>query len=67
MVCDGDLEESMTSCIFIVTPDVVGLGLPSDNNFQPITRFVSIALLGNEIIVDVTLHGYGEKHGTCCL
>ena len=53
--------------IFIVTPDVVGLGLPNDNNFQPITRFVSIALLGNEIIVSVILHGYGGKHETCCL
>ena len=55
MVCDGDLE------------DVVGLGLPSDNNFQLITRFVSIALLGNKIVVSVTLHGYGGKHVTCCL
>ena len=45
--------------IFIVTP-----GLPSDNNFQPITRFVSIALLGNEILVGETLHGYGGKHMT---
>ena len=24
--------------------DVVGLGLPSDNNFQPITSFVSLVL-----------------------
>ena len=29
--------------ICLVTPDVVGLCLPSDNNFQPITIFVSIA------------------------
>ena len=54
MVCDGDLEES-----------IVGLGLPSDNNFQPITRFVSTEMLGNEIVVGVTLHGYGGKHVTC--
>ena len=40
----------------------MGLGLPSDNNFQPITRFVSVAMLGNEIVVGVTLHGYGGKH-----
>ena len=25
--------------------DILGLGLPSDNNFQPITSFVSLALL----------------------
>ena len=48
--------------------DVLGLGLPSDNNFQPITSFVSLALLGNEeIVVGVTLLGYGGKHVTCCL
>ena len=51
----------------LVTPDVVGLGLPSDNNFQPITSFVSIAMLGNEIVVGVTFLGYGGKHVTCCL
>ena len=43
--------------IFIVTPDVGGLGLP--------TRFVSIAMLGNEIVVAVTLDEYGGKHVTC--
>ena len=53
--------------IFIATPDVVWLGLTSDNHFQPITRFVSIAMLGNEIVVGVTFHGYGGKHVTCCL
>ena len=37
----------------------MGLGLPSDNNFQPITSFVSIAMLGNEIVVGVL--GYGLK------
>ena len=42
--------------------DVLGFGLPSDNNFQPITSFASIALLGNEIVVGVTLLGYGGKH-----
>ena len=47
--------------------DVFGLGLPSDNNFQPITSFVSLELLGNEIVVGVTLLGYGRKHVTCCL
>ena len=37
--------------------DVLGLGLPKDNNFQSITSFVSLALLGNEIVVSVTLFG----------
>ena len=45
----------------LVTLDVVGVGLPSDNNFQPITSFVSIAMLGNVIVVDVTFLGYGGK------
>ena len=31
--------------------DILGLGLPNDNNFQPITSFVSLALLGKEIVV----------------
>ena len=44
--------------------DVFGLGLPSDNNFQPITSFVSLALLGNKIMVGVTLLGYGRKQVT---
>ena len=44
----------------------LGLGLPSDNNFQPITSFVSLALLGNKIVVGVTLLGYGGKPVTCC-
>ena len=47
--------------------DVYGLDLLSDNNFQPITSFVSIDLLGNEIVVGVTLLGYSGKHVTCCL
>ena len=47
--------------------DVLGLGLPSDNNFQPITSLVSLAMLGNKIVVSVTLLGYGGKHATCCL
>ena len=47
--------------------NVLGLGLPSDNNFQPTTSFVSQALLGNEIVGGVTLLGYGGKHVTCCL
>ena len=47
--------------------DVLGLGLLSDNNFQPIICFVSLELLGNEIVVGVTLLGYGAKHVTCCL
>ena len=47
--------------------DVLGLGLPSDNNFQPISSFVSLALLSNEIVVGVTLLGYGGKYVTCCL
>ena len=47
--------------------DVLGLGLLSDNNFQPITSFDSLALLGNEIVVSVSLLGYGGKHVTCCL
>ena len=34
--------------IFLLTPDVVGLGLPNDNNFQPVTSFVSITMLGND-------------------
>ena len=38
---------------------------PSDNNFQPITRFVSLEMLGNEIVVGVTLHEYGGKPVTC--
>ena len=38
--------------------DVLGLGLPSDNNFQPIASFVSLEMLGNEIVVGVTLLGY---------
>ena len=65
MRCDaGILEKSMTS--LGCCGDVVGLGQPSDN-FQPITRFVSIALLGNEIVVSVTLLGYDWKHVTRCL
>ena len=32
----------------LVTPDVVDVDLLSDNNFQPITSFVSIEMLGNE-------------------
>ena len=48
----------------LVTPDVVGLGLPSDN-FQPIASFVSIAMLGNEILVGVTFLRYGGKRVTC--
>ena len=52
----------------LVTPDVVGVVLHSDNNnFQPITRFVSLAMLGNEIVVSVTFLRYGGKHATCCL
>ena len=51
----------------LVTQDVVGLGLPSDNNFQPITSFVSIAMLGKEIVVGVTFLRYSGKHMTCCL
>ena len=51
----------------LVTPDVVGLGLPSDNNFQPITSLVSIAILGNEIVVGVTFLRNDGKHVTCCL
>ena len=43
----------------------MGLGLPSDNNFQPIASFVSSAMLGNEKVVGVTFLGYGEKHVTC--
>ena len=42
----------------LVTSDVAGLGLPSVNIFQPITSFVSIAMLGNEIVVGVTFLGY---------
>ena len=44
--------------------DVLGLGLPIDNSFQPIISVVSLALLGNEIVVGVTLLGYGGKHVT---
>ena len=40
-------------------PDVMG--------FQPITSFVSIAMLGIELVVGVTFRGYGGKHVTCCL
>ena len=47
--------------------DILGLGLPGDNNFQPTSSFVSLALLGSEIVVSVTLLGYGGKHVTCCL
>ena len=42
----------------------MGLGVPSDGNFKPITSFVSLSLLGNEIVVGVTLLGYGRKHVT---
>ena len=45
------------SCI--LTQDVVGLGLPSDNNFQPTTSFVSLAMLGTKIVVGVTFLRYG--------
>ena len=48
-----------------VTPDVVGAGLLSDN-FQPISSFVSIAMLGNKIVVGLTFFSYGWKHVTCC-
>ena len=58
------LEESMSH--LPSNADVLGLGLPvpSDNNFQPSTSFVSLALLGNKIVVGVTLLGYGRKHMT---
>ena len=39
----------------------MGLGIPSDNNVPPITRFVSMELLGYEIVVGVTFVGYGEN------
>ena len=51
----------------LVTPDVVDVGLFSDNNFQPIASFVSIAMLGNEITVGSTFLGYSGNHVTCCL
>ena len=51
----------------LVTPDVVGAGPPSDNKFQPIASFVSIAMLGNENVVGLTFLSYGRKHVTCCL
>ena len=41
--------------------DVVGVGLPSFNNFQPITSFVSIAMPCNEIVVGVTFLRYRGK------
>ena len=47
--------------------DVLGLGLHSDDNFQPISSFASLEMLGNEIVVDVTLLEYGRKHVTCFL
>ena len=50
--CDLILSHSRrkhdVTCLVIL--DVVGLGLPNDNNFQPITSFVSIVMLGNEIV-----------------
>ena len=49
---------------YLVTLDVVGVGLRSDNKFQPITSLVSIAMLGNEIVVGVTFLRYGGKHMT---
>ena len=51
----------------LLTTDAVGLGLPSDNNFQPVTSFVSIAMLGNDIVVGVTFLGYGGKRVTMSL
>ena len=53
----------------LVTLDIVGVGLSSDNNFQPITSFVSnaTALLCNEILLGVTFLRYDGKHVTCCL
>ena len=51
----------------LITPDVVGLDLPCDNNFQLITSFVFIAMLGNKIIVGVTFLRNGGKQVTCCL
>ena len=34
-------KRDVTCLVCLVTPDVVGVVLHSDNNFQPITRFVS--------------------------
>ena len=36
----------------------------SDNNFQPSTSFVSLAILGNEIVVGLTFLCYGGNHMT---
>ena len=43
----------------LVTLDVVGIGLLSDDNFQP--SFFSIAMLGNEILVNLTFLSYGGQ------
>ena len=58
-------KNSMTLIALIVTPDVVGAGPLSDDNFQPIASFVSIAMLGNQIVVGLTFLSYGGKHMTC--
>ena len=47
--------------------DILGLGLPNDNNFQPVTSFVSLALLWQRDSGRCNLLGYGRKHVTCCL
>ena len=44
--------------------DILGLG---DNNFQPITSFVSLALLWQRDSGRCILLGYGRKHMTYCL
>ena len=54
-------------CHFPNNRDILGLGLPSDNNFQPITSFVSLALLWQRDSGRCNLLGYGRKHVTCCL
>ena len=46
-------------------PDVLGVGPISDNNFQPIDSFVSLAMLGDEIVVRLTSLTHGWNHVTC--
>ena len=72
--CPGIIEAMKTNSrrkldvTCLVTPDVVGAGQLGDNNFQPIASFVSIAVLGNEIVVGLTfLISYRKKRVTCCL
>ena len=52
----NSLKKYDVTCLVLVTPDVVSVGLLRDNNYicQPITCLVSIAMLGNKLIVGLT-------------